>query len=86
MGEVRCAGERAEAAMRDRGVCAAPVLEGNRVIALAPHDHRRHGLEQVEAVGRADALPADEITLIERWLFFAEAEHVAMLYYGADAA
>jgi DMSO reductase anchor subunit len=22
----------------------------------------------------------------ERWLFFAEAEHVAMLYYGADAA
>ena len=23
--------------------------------------------------------------LIERWLFFAEAEHVAMLYYGADA-
>jgi len=24
--------------------------------------------------------------LVERWLFFAEAEHVAMLYYGADAA
>jgi sulfite dehydrogenase (quinone) subunit SoeC len=24
--------------------------------------------------------------LIERWLFFAEAEHVSMLYYGADAA
>src|SRR5215510_15993899 len=24
--------------------------------------------------------------LIERWLFFAEAEHVVMLYYGADAA
>jgi DMSO reductase anchor subunit len=24
--------------------------------------------------------------LIERWLFFAEAEHVAMLYYGADTA
>jgi len=23
---------------------------------------------------------------IERWLFFAEAEHVSMLYYGADAA
>jgi DMSO reductase anchor subunit len=23
---------------------------------------------------------------IERWLFFAEAEHVVMLYYGADAA
>lgn len=24
--------------------------------------------------------------VIERWLFFAEAEHVAMLYYGRDAA
>jgi DMSO reductase anchor subunit len=24
--------------------------------------------------------------VIERWLFFAEVEHVAMLYYGADAA
>src|SRR5262245_13929708 len=24
--------------------------------------------------------------VLERWLFFAEAEHVAMLYYGADAA
>jgi DMSO reductase anchor subunit len=24
--------------------------------------------------------------LIERWLFFAEAEHVVMLYYGRDAA
>jgi sulfite dehydrogenase (quinone) subunit SoeC len=24
--------------------------------------------------------------LIERWLFFAEAEHVAMLYYGAEVA
>jgi DMSO reductase anchor subunit len=24
--------------------------------------------------------------LVERWLFFAEAEHVSMLYYGVDAA
>jgi sulfite dehydrogenase (quinone) subunit SoeC len=24
--------------------------------------------------------------VVERWLFFAKAEHVAMLYYGADAA
>jgi DMSO reductase anchor subunit len=24
--------------------------------------------------------------LVERWLFFAEAEHVVMLYYGADVA
>jgi len=25
-------------------------------------------------------------TIIERWLFFAEAKHVAMLYYGANKA
>jgi DMSO reductase anchor subunit len=24
--------------------------------------------------------------LVERWLFFAEAEHVSMLYYGRDRA
>ena len=24
--------------------------------------------------------------VVERWLFFAEAEHVVMLYYGEDAA
>jgi DMSO reductase anchor subunit len=24
--------------------------------------------------------------VVERWLFFAEAEHVSMLYYGAEAA
>jgi DMSO reductase anchor subunit len=24
--------------------------------------------------------------IVERWLFFAEAEHVSMLYYGADVA
>jgi sulfite dehydrogenase (quinone) subunit SoeC len=23
---------------------------------------------------------------VERWLFFAEAEHVVMLYYGAERA
>ena len=26
------------------------------------------------------------IVATERWLFFAEAEHVSMLYYGASAA
>jgi DMSO reductase anchor subunit len=25
-------------------------------------------------------------TLVERWLFFAEAEHVSMLYYGVSRA
>ena len=24
--------------------------------------------------------------LIERWLFFAEAEHITMLYYGSEIA
>jgi DMSO reductase anchor subunit len=24
--------------------------------------------------------------MVERWLFFAEAEHVAMLFYGRGAA
>jgi DMSO reductase anchor subunit len=24
--------------------------------------------------------------VVERWLFFAEAQHVVMLYYGEDAA
>lgn len=34
----------------------------------------------------AAALSAATGVLVERWLFFAEAEHVAMLYYGADRA
>ncbi len=50
--------ERPEAAVGDRRVRAAPVLEGDRVVALAPHDQRRQQLEQVEPVGRAHALAA----------------------------
>lgn len=30
------------------------------------------------------ALSAIAGVLVERWLFFAEAKHVAMLYYGAS--
>jgi len=38
-------------------------------------------------VGSALAAAAMAAGLVlERWLFFAEAEHVAMLYYGADTA
>jgi len=38
-------------------------------------------------VGSAMAAVAMAAGLVlERWLFFAEAEHVAMLYYGADTA
>jgi DMSO reductase anchor subunit len=44
----------------------------------------------VPALDRAaDLLAAPVATigvLVERWLFFAEAKHVAMLYYKADAA
>jgi DMSO reductase anchor subunit len=32
------------------------------------------------------ALAAAVGLLIERWLFFAEAEHVSMLYYGRQKA
>jgi DMSO reductase anchor subunit len=31
------------------------------------------------------AITALAAAVVERWLFFAEAEHIAMLYYGADA-
>ncbi len=31
------------------------------------------------------ALPASAGVLVERWLFFAEARHSVMLYYGARA-
>ena len=53
---------------------------------------RRSGLLVVSAPVLAvvfAALAAASATLgvvIERWLFFAEAEHVAMLYYGAEVA
>ena len=32
------------------------------------------------------ALAASAGVLVERWLFFAEARHTVMLYYGAEAA
>ena len=35
---------------------------------------------------RLSALSAAVGVLIERWLFFAEAEHVVMLYYRGGAA
>jgi DMSO reductase anchor subunit len=44
----------------------------------------------VPALGRPAVLLAAPVAtigvLVERWLFFAEAQHVAMLYYKADAA
>jgi DMSO reductase anchor subunit len=38
------------------------------------------------ALGVVAAICAGLAVLIERWLFFAEARHVSMLYYGAPAA
>jgi DMSO reductase anchor subunit len=41
----------------------------------------------IRIAGAILAVPSMAVgLLIERWLFFAEAEHVAMLYYGRDAA
>lgn len=37
-------------------------------------------------LGTIAAIAAAAGVLIERWLFFAEAEHVVMIYYGADNA
>jgi hypothetical protein len=45
-----------QAAAGNRPLGRPPVLEGDRVVALAPYDQRRHRLEQIEPVGRADAL------------------------------
>jgi sulfite dehydrogenase (quinone) subunit SoeC len=36
--------------------------------------------------GALAVAPATFGVLIERWLFFAEAEHIAMLYYGSEIA
>ena len=54
-------------------------------IALAAADHRcRRAFAVAGAVLATLSMAAGIVT--ERWLFFAEAEHVSMLYYGADAA
>ena len=62
MREVRRAGQRHEAAARDRGVGGAAVLDRDRAVALAPGDQRRHGLEQVEAVAALTRWPRASIT------------------------
>jgi sulfite dehydrogenase (quinone) subunit SoeC len=57
---------------------AAPVAA--TLLTLAP-------ATPVRIAGAIVAVPAMAVgLLIERWLFFAEAEHVSMLYYGRDAA
>src|SRR3954468_20837229 len=58
MGEVRRPLELDEAAVRHRRVRGTAVLDRDRAVALAPGDQGRYGVEQVQAVGRADALAA----------------------------
>ena len=48
-----------EAAVGDRLVSRASVLDRDRAVALAPDDHRRRGPEEIQAVDGAHALAAD---------------------------
>ena len=59
MGKVGRTGNRRERAPGNRRMGEAAVLDRDRVVALAPDDQGGHRLEQVEAVGRADALPVN---------------------------
>jgi DMSO reductase anchor subunit len=57
---------------------AVPML--GTLVTLVPTTAAEIGGALLAAVSMAVGL------VVERWLFFAEAEHVSMLYYGADAA
>ena len=57
---------------------AVPVL--GTLLTLAPTAAAEIGGALLATVSMAVGL------VVERWLFFAEAEHVSMLYYGRDAA
>jgi DMSO reductase anchor subunit len=50
------------------------------LLSLAPAGSLALAFSAVAAVSAAVGI------VIERWLFFAEAEHVAMVYYGVEAA
>ena len=56
-------------------MAAATILAANLVIGTL-----------AIALGIVGVVCAGLGVLIERWLFFAEARHVSMLYYGAPAA
>src|ERR1700722_1334377 len=56
MGKMSARRQRTKMAVGNRLVRAASMLQRNRVVALAPHDHRGHRLQQIETVGGADAL------------------------------
>jgi DMSO reductase anchor subunit len=64
---------RRQALLAGAAIPAGALLLGLVVAPVAP---------LLLALGAAAALAG---TLVERWLFFAEAEHVVMLYYGRDA-
>ena len=48
------------------------------------HHPRAAGLRR--AFGALAVASATFGVLIERWLFFAEAEHIELLYYGSEIA
>jgi len=85
----RVARKHAKALRRGVGIFAFAVPMATSLLALIPL-----GPALGPALGSALGLVGSAIAvlalaaglLLERWLFFAEAEHVVMLYYGADVA
>jgi DMSO reductase anchor subunit len=57
---------------------------GRILLGLARRKRAMRGI--VFGVGALALASATLGVLIERWLFFAEAEYVAMLYYGSETA
>ena len=71
-----CAPPARDRTVPDRGrACAARAGRNDRVFIGAGHDR-----------GADSALCVLLGTFVERWLFFAEARHVVMLYYASDRA
>ena len=82
----RVARKHVKALRRGVGIFAFAVPMAASLLSLIPAHVLGFGpaLALVGSVLAVLALAAG--LLIERWLFFAEAEHVVMLYYGADVA
>jgi DMSO reductase anchor subunit len=82
----RVARKHAKALRRGVGIFAFAVPMAISLLSLFPTPTAAFG-PALGLVGSAIAVLALAAgLLLERWLFFAEAEHVVMLYYGADVA
>jgi sulfite dehydrogenase (quinone) subunit SoeC len=82
----RVARKHAKALRRGVGIFAFAVPMATSMLSLIPAPISALG-PALGLVGSAIAVLALAVgLLLERWLFFAEAEHVVMLYYGADVA